>query len=79
MAATIQVSDEQLVALEAELLNTSGNVPLHNRFRSLFTLKSLKTETAVQIISKGILIAQPYPCIIKYVVRLPDVSNRLRR
>ena len=79
MAATIQVSDEQLVALEAELLNTSGNVPLHNRFRSLFTLKSLKTETAVQIISKGILIAQYYPCIIKYVVLLPDVSTRLRR
>ena len=79
MAATIQVSDEQLVALEAELLNTSGNVPLHNRFRSLFTLKSLKTETAVQIISKGILISQYYPCIIKYVVLLPDVSTRLRR
>ena len=69
MAATIQVYDEQLVALEAELLNTSGNVPLHNRFRSLFTLKSLKTETAVQIISKGIPIARSYPCIINYVVR----------
>ncbi|KAK7056908.1 deoxyhypusine hydroxylase [Paramarasmius palmivorus] len=47
------ISPEQLKALEESLLNTSGKVPLHNRFRSLFTLKSLKSEEAVTIISKG--------------------------
>ncbi|KAL0069848.1 deoxyhypusine hydroxylase [Marasmius tenuissimus] len=51
--STTSVSAEQLKSLEESLLNTSGNVPLHNRFRSLFTLKSLKSEQAVQIISKG--------------------------
>ncbi|KAJ8080471.1 deoxyhypusine hydroxylase [Marasmius tenuissimus] len=51
--STTSVSAEQLKNLEESLLNTSGNVPLHNRFRSLFTLKSLKSEQAVQIISKG--------------------------
>ncbi|THH28259.1 hypothetical protein EUX98_g5921 [Antrodiella citrinella] len=53
MAEPFQVSPEELRALEASLLNTSGNVPLHNRFRSLFTLKALKDDVAVKIISKG--------------------------
>ena len=44
---------DALAALEASLLNTSGNVPLHNRFRALFTLKALKNDDAVKIISKG--------------------------
>lgn len=48
-----QVTSETITALEASLLNTSGKVPLHNRFRALFTLKSLKTEEAVKIIAKG--------------------------
>ncbi|TCD70887.1 deoxyhypusine hydroxylase [Steccherinum ochraceum] len=48
-----QVTAEELTALEASLLNTSGNVPLHNRFRALFTLKALKNDVAVNIISKG--------------------------
>ena len=43
----------RLEAIEASLLNTAGNVPLHKRFRALFTLKSLKNEEAVKIISKG--------------------------
>ncbi|KAL0580659.1 deoxyhypusine hydroxylase [Marasmius crinis-equi] len=51
--STIVVSAEQLKALEQSLLNTSGSVPLHDRFRALFTLKSLKSEEAVKIISKG--------------------------
>ncbi|KAF9468514.1 armadillo-type protein [Collybia nuda] len=42
-----------LKKLEDSLLNRSGNVPLHTRFRALFTLKSLRTEDAVQIIIKG--------------------------
>ncbi|TFK40526.1 armadillo-type protein [Crucibulum laeve] len=49
------VSPAELKALEDSLLNISGDVPLHNRFRSLFTLKSLKSEDAVQIISKGFI------------------------
>ncbi|KAK7690363.1 deoxyhypusine hydroxylase [Cerrena zonata] len=53
MTPSTQISTEQLAALEAELLNTSGDVPLHNRFRSLFTLKSLKNDEAVEIIAKG--------------------------
>ncbi|EPQ54583.1 ARM repeat-containing protein [Gloeophyllum trabeum ATCC 11539] len=48
-----EVSASTLEALEATLLNTSGTVPLHNRFRALFTLKSLKNDDAVEIISKG--------------------------
>ncbi|EMD40106.1 hypothetical protein CERSUDRAFT_151063 [Gelatoporia subvermispora B] len=47
------VSQDSLITLEASLLNVSGNVPLHNRFRALFTLKALKNDEAVQIISKG--------------------------
>ena len=51
MVAEIDAST--LSALEAALLNTSGSVPLHSRFRALFTLKALKNDDAVQIISKG--------------------------
>jgi deoxyhypusine monooxygenase len=50
---TTQISQSKLGELETLLLNTSGNVPLHNRFRALFTLKSLKTDQAVEIIGKG--------------------------
>ncbi|TFK52463.1 ARM repeat-containing protein [Heliocybe sulcata] len=48
-----EVSPNTLKALEASLLNTSGNVPLHNRFRALFTLKAFKNDEAVNIISRG--------------------------
>ncbi|KAG6837193.1 deoxyhypusine hydroxylase [Arthromyces matolae] len=48
------VSTTDLQALEDSLLNKSGNVPLHTRFRVLFTLKSLKNEDAVRIISAGL-------------------------
>ncbi|KZT23466.1 Deoxyhypusine hydroxylase [Neolentinus lepideus HHB14362 ss-1] len=48
-----EASSDTLKTLEASLLNTSGTVPLHNRFRALFTLKSLKSDDAVQIISRG--------------------------
>ena len=51
-----EVDPSTLTALEAALLNTSGSVPLHNRFRALFTLKALKNDDAVRIISKGELI-----------------------
>jgi len=49
MAATKETID----ALERELLNTTGGVLLHNRFRALFTLKSLKSEAAIAVIAKG--------------------------
>lgn len=48
-----ELSPSALDVLEAALLNTSGNVPLHDRFRALFTLKSLKNEQAIQIIAAG--------------------------
>ncbi|KAG8733258.1 deoxyhypusine hydroxylase [Ceratobasidium sp. 423] len=44
---------ESFAKLEATLLNTSGNVPLHARFRSLFTLKALPGQRTIDIISKG--------------------------
>jgi hypothetical protein len=47
------VSSPELKVLEDTLLNNSGNVPLHSRFRALFTLKALKTDEAIRIISKG--------------------------
>ncbi|KAG5638711.1 deoxyhypusine hydroxylase [Sphagnurus paluster] len=44
----------ELQSLEDCLLNKSGKVPLHTRFRALFTLKSLKNEDAVRIIAAGL-------------------------
>jgi len=52
---TTAISPTELNDLEASLLNTNGKVALHDRFRALFTLKSLKTDNAVDIISKGAL------------------------
>lgn len=51
-----QVTSTDLERLEATLLNMSGDVLLHNRFRALFTLKALKNEEAIRIISKGMCI-----------------------
>ncbi|KAI8072206.1 armadillo-type protein [Gilbertella persicaria] len=39
--------------LEASLCNTSGNVQLAERFRTLFTLKNIATEQAIDIIAKA--------------------------
>ena len=52
MALVVSTSD--LKTLEDCLLNKPNNVALHTRFRALFTLKSLKSEDAVNIISKGL-------------------------
>lgn len=54
--ASTDVSNETYSTLKASLLNESGNVPLHERYRTLFTLKSLKTEKAVEIISAGMFL-----------------------
>jgi deoxyhypusine monooxygenase len=60
----------ELENLEATLLNTSGNVPLHSRFRALFTLKALKNEWAIRIISDGANL-YPHPfCNAKFLNRL---------
>ncbi|KAL1660140.1 MFBC-like protein [Schizophyllum commune] len=53
MAAPERPSPAELKSLEETLLNTSGEVLLHNRFRALFTLKALKSQKAIDIISKG--------------------------
>ncbi|KAF5315486.1 hypothetical protein D9619_007222 [Psilocybe cf. subviscida] len=50
---TVAVSPSELQSLEDCLLNKSGDVLLHARFRALFTLKSLKSEDAVKIIARG--------------------------
>ena len=47
------VSSSDLQRLEDCLLNKSGDVSLHKRFRVLFTLKNLKSKDAVDIIAKG--------------------------
>jgi len=46
-------SAETYKALEADLCNFSGKVPLHERFRALFTLKALADNASVDIIGKG--------------------------
>ena len=48
------ISSSDLQTLEDCLLNKSGNVALHTRFRTLFTLRSLRSEDAVNIIAKGV-------------------------
>ncbi|TFY83859.1 hypothetical protein EWM64_g149 [Hericium alpestre] len=53
MVAELSISQAELDNLEAVLLNVSGKVPLHNRFRALFTLKALKNDEAIRVISKG--------------------------
>lgn len=56
----LDVSEDSYSALRASLLNKSGSVPLHERFRALFTLKSLKTDQAIEIISEGVPISTPF-------------------
>ncbi|KAG0332478.1 deoxyhypusine hydroxylase, partial [Podila humilis] len=43
---------ETYKALEADLCNHSGKVPLHERFRALFTLKALKDNESVDIVGR---------------------------
>ncbi|WWC89010.1 deoxyhypusine hydroxylase [Kwoniella dendrophila CBS 6074] len=51
---SVQVTPEQLSALKATLLNTSGQTPLHERFRSLFMLKAVGGDEVVDIIAEGL-------------------------
>jgi hypothetical protein len=55
MAPSVSLTQDTLEALEASLLNTSGLVPLHDRFRALFTLKAAQEQgKAIEIIGKGV-------------------------
>ena len=57
MAPSVSLTQDTLEALEASLLNTSGLVPLHDRFRALFTLKvAQEQEKVIEIIGKGVLL-----------------------
>ena len=49
----MEVTPAALAKLEDCLLNTSGDHPLHNRFRALFTLKAVGGEKAIDIVSRG--------------------------
>lgn len=49
----VTVSAEQMSLLRDTLLNTSGQTPLHERFRALFMLKAVGNDEVVQIVSDG--------------------------
>ncbi|GFZ46890.1 deoxyhypusine monooxygenase [Saitozyma sp. JCM 24511] len=58
---SVQVTPAQLAVLRDTLLNTSGQTPLHERFRALFMLKAVGSDEVVQIISEGL--ADPSPLL----------------
>ena len=63
MAPSVSLTQDTLEALEASLLNTSGSVALHDRFRALFTLKAAQEqEKAIYTIGKGVFVhfSSPY-------------------
>ncbi|RUP43775.1 armadillo-type protein [Jimgerdemannia flammicorona] len=46
-------TEDSYAYLEATLTNVNGDVPLHERFRALFTLKNLADDRSVHIIAKA--------------------------
>ncbi|THH14139.1 hypothetical protein EW146_g6162 [Bondarzewia mesenterica] len=74
MVTELVVSQSELVSLEATLLNKSGDVPLHNRFRALFTLKALKNEHAIRIISKGLYLE---PSVVEKRTHNSQIKNEV--
>ena len=76
MADIPDVTPEGLSALEASLLNTSGDVALHHRFRALFALKALKNEDAVRIISMGM---DPVQVLQRHLIDVSYISKRFKR
>lgn len=42
-----------LPQLRSQIINESGKHPLHERFRAIFTLKSIGTDEAIQILGEG--------------------------
>lgn len=51
---SVTVTPEQMSALRATLLNTSGSTPLHERFRALFMLKAVGGDEVIAIIAEGL-------------------------
>ncbi|KAI8377281.1 armadillo-type protein [Blakeslea trispora] len=49
----VDLANVNYAHLEASLCNTSGNVQLAERFRTLFTLKNIATDEAIDIIAKA--------------------------
>lgn len=49
----VAMTSSELAALEASFLNKSGNVPLHQRYKALFSLTDLKSPDVIRIISEG--------------------------
>lgn len=78
----MDVSDDAYTSLRASLLNISNNVPLHERFRALFTLKSLKNERAIEIISEGehqaVIVDRPVVLTFIHRLGLKDESALLK-
>ena len=62
---SMELTEDAYNALKASLLNESGKVPLHERFRALFTLKSLKNQRAVDIISQGAFLLPGHLGVLK--------------
>ena len=57
MAPSVSLSQDTLEALGTSLLNTSGLVPLHDRFRALFILKvAQEQEKEIVIIGDGVFV-----------------------
>jgi deoxyhypusine monooxygenase len=50
---SITVTPAQMSSLESTLLNTSGQTPLHERFRALFMLKAVNNDEVVKIVAEG--------------------------
>lgn len=64
--------------LEASLCNTSGKVPLAERFRTLFTLKNIADDRSIEIIGKGNKNIQKAHINILYIIALKDDSELLK-
>ncbi|KAK4685851.1 deoxyhypusine monooxygenase, partial [Tremellales sp. Uapishka_1] len=50
----VNITSSQMDALKATLLNTSGDTPLHERFRALFMLKAVGGDEVVGIVAEGL-------------------------
>ena len=61
MGPSISLTKDTLETLEASFLNVTGMVPLHDRFRALFTLKAAQEqEKVIEIIGKGVFVHFPF-------------------
>ena len=76
MEPSVSLTQDTLEALEASLLNTSGLVPLHDRLRTLFTLKvAQEQEKEIVIIGDGVFVHFPFTVNFIVVYRLSAASH----